>query len=136
MGLQRNVCVISTCECWLQGNAGDMFITPFRRTKAQPHIARKGRWVPVAHMDCTNGDDKIEIYRPGDSAFVVGNNEQQYVPGEPLCLVCEQASEEEQERGSDLVECDSCIGAVHLRCAGLSETPEVINQMDKRHNIL
>lgn len=106
-----------------------MFITPFKRTNTQPHVARKGRWVTVPHMDCTNGDGKYEIYRPGDSAFVVGNNEQQYVPGEPLCLVCDQASEvqasEVQERGSDLLECEGCMGAVHFHCAALSEAPEV-----------
>lgn len=116
------------CKCWLQEHANDMFITPFKRTKAQPCIARKGRWVPIAHMACTDGDGNHEIYRPRDSAFVVGNNEQQYVPGEPLCLVCGQASMGKgEDRGSDLLECEQCLGAVHLHCAGLSEAPEVNN---------
>ena len=53
-------------------------------------------------MDCTNGDGEPETYRPGNSAFVVGNNEQQYVPGEPLCFLCEQASKKGQERGSGM----------------------------------
>ena len=112
------------CQCWLQGQQADRYITPPKRTKLQPYIARKGKWVTVEQMEISNGNGKHEVYRPGESVFVLGNAEQPYVCGEPLCLLCDQASEVE-DRGSDLLECDRCMAAVHIRCAALTEVPKV-----------
>lgn len=75
-------------------------------------------------MAITNGDNKLEVYKPGESVFILGNAEQPYVCGEPLCVLCDQPSEAE-DRGSDLLECDRCMGAVHFHCAGLTKAPEV-----------
>ena len=114
----------NACQCWVQGHQLVRYITPPKRTKTQPHIARKGHWVTVEQMEITNGDGKHEIYRPGESVFVLGNDKQPFVCGEPSCLLCDQTSKV-QDRGSDLLECDRCMGAVHFHCAALSQLPKV-----------
>ena len=121
MCIWHDVSTIHACQCWLQGHVLDSFITPPKRTKTQPYIAQ---WVAVNDMSCINGDDKCETYKTGNSVFVRGADDQPYVCGEPLCLVCDQASMVE-DHGTDLVECGRCMGAVHLPCAGLSQVPKV-----------
>lgn len=118
------VCTIHACRYYLQGYEADRFITPPKRTMTQPYVARQGEWVAVNQMSCINGDGHGELYTTGNSVFVLGADDQPYVCGESLCLVCDQASMV-QDRGSDLVECDRCMGAVHLHCAALSKVPKV-----------
>lgn len=123
------VSIIHACQCWLQGHEPDRYITPPKRTKIQPYAARKGGWVTVEQMEITNGDNKHEAYKAGESVFVLGNAEQPYDCGEPLCILCDQPSEA-QEPGSDLLECDRCMGAVHFHCAALTQAPKVSIMQD------
>ena len=97
-----------------------------KRTQPKPHIARKGKWVEVQQMDAKNGDNHEESYRAGDTVFVRGNTIGEYVYGEPTCLLCEQPS---QKCGSDLLECDRCLGAIHCHCdkTPVSTDPQVIS---------
>lgn len=130
---------MSSClQHWLKAYETGVGITPPKRTQAQPYTASRGKWVVVEHMEANNSEGYEESYRPGDSAFVLGNHSAHpYLCGEPMCLVCHSKSKVQQglsaeqaraERGMDMVECDRCFGAVHLCCESppLDHPPEVI----------
>ncbi|KAL3151386.1 hypothetical protein ABBQ38_013215 [Trebouxia sp. C0009 RCD-2024] len=101
-------------------------ITPDKRTQPVPYTASIGRWEEVDHMEGDDPEGYAETYRPGDSAFVLGKQgKHPYVCGEPLCLACGQKSKVQEglsayrarlQRGADMVECERCLGAMHLLC--------------------
>lgn len=127
------------CKHWLQAYETGAEITPDKRTQPVPYTASIGRWEEVDHMEGDDPEGYAETYRPGDSAFVLGKQgKHPYVCGEPLCLACGQKSKVQEglsayrarlQRGADMVECERCLGAMHLLCESppLDAPPQVIN---------
>ena len=128
---------------WAQAYETGTEITPDKRTLPVPYTANIGRWEVVDHMYADNDEGYPETYRPEDSVFMLGNKSKDaYVGGEPLCLACDQKSsvpaglsacQARLERGKDMLECERCMGAMHLACESppLDAPPEVMQLSQK-----
>lgn len=105
----------------VQGAQAGTEETPEKRCKASNHSLKE-----VTEVDALSAFGHHERLQAGNSAFMVGREDwRDHIHEIAPCSCCGGWSIDD---GKDMLECDKCLGAVHLGCnmPPLTKLPEVL----------